>query len=86
MQSVQALSVARREYLRTLIDYNTAQFALYRALGWPGGSAASALHRGGGPSGVGQIEPPQAKRPQRRRHVMQTNAVQTAPAVSPPKS
>jgi len=35
MQSVQALSVARREYLRTLIDYNTAQFSLYRALGWP---------------------------------------------------
>ncbi|HVX63947.1 MAG TPA: TolC family protein [Pirellulales bacterium] len=86
MQSVQALSVARREYLRTLIDYNTAQFALYRALGWPGGSAASALHRGGGPSGVGQIEPPQAKRPERNRPVMQTKSVQTAPAVSPPKS
>ena len=35
MQSVQALSVARREYLRTLIEYNVAQFTLYRALGWP---------------------------------------------------
>ena len=38
LQSVQALAVARREYLRTLIDYNVAQFTLYRALGW---SAAS---------------------------------------------
>ncbi len=35
LQSVQALAVARREYLRTVIDYNLAQFALYRALGWP---------------------------------------------------
>ncbi|HET6879878.1 MAG TPA: TolC family protein [Pirellulales bacterium] len=36
MQAVQALAVARREYLRTLIDFNLAQFTLYRALGWPG--------------------------------------------------
>jgi hypothetical protein len=35
LQSVQALALARREYLRTIIDYNNAQFALYRALGWP---------------------------------------------------
>lgn len=35
LQSVQALAVARREYLRTVIDYNLAQFALHRALGWP---------------------------------------------------
>lgn len=35
LQSVQALALARREYLRTLIDYNLAQFSLYRALGWP---------------------------------------------------
>jgi outer membrane protein TolC len=35
MQAVQALAIARREYLRTLIDYNSAQFNLYRALGWP---------------------------------------------------
>ncbi len=35
LQSVQALAVARREYLRTVIDYNLAQFALYRAVGWP---------------------------------------------------
>ena len=35
LQSIQALAQARREYLRTVIDYNTAQFTLYRALGWP---------------------------------------------------
>jgi len=35
MQSVQALAVARREYLRTLVDYDLAQFGLFRALGWP---------------------------------------------------
>ncbi|MFH1265483.1 MAG: TolC family protein [Planctomycetota bacterium] len=35
LQSIQALSQARREYLRTLVDYNEAQFRLYRALGWP---------------------------------------------------
>jgi outer membrane protein TolC len=36
LQSVQALALARREYLRTVIDYNLAQFALHRALGWTG--------------------------------------------------
>lgn len=35
LQSVQALAVVRREYLRTIIDYNLAQFSLHRALGWP---------------------------------------------------
>lgn len=35
LQSVQALAVARREYLRTVTDYNLAQFSLHRALGWP---------------------------------------------------
>ncbi|HKD37917.1 MAG TPA: TolC family protein [Pirellulales bacterium] len=35
LQSVQALSLARREYLRTVIDYDAAQFALYRAIGSP---------------------------------------------------
>lgn len=35
LQSIAALAQARREYLRTIIDYNTAQFTLYRALGWP---------------------------------------------------
>ncbi|MBI3837928.1 MAG: TolC family protein [Planctomycetia bacterium] len=35
LQAIQALAQARREYLRTVIDYNAAQFALYRALGWP---------------------------------------------------
>jgi outer membrane protein TolC len=37
LQSIQALDAARREYLRTIVDYNTAQFRLHRALGWPVG-------------------------------------------------
>jgi outer membrane protein TolC len=35
LQSIQALDQARREYLRALVHYNTAQFRLQRALGWP---------------------------------------------------
>jgi outer membrane protein TolC len=35
LQSIQALDAARREYLRSVVDYNTAQFRLQRALGWP---------------------------------------------------
>ena len=35
LQSLAALDEARREYLRTLADYNEAQFRLQRALGWP---------------------------------------------------
>ena len=35
LQSIQALDQARREYLRSVIDYNSAQFSLLRALGWP---------------------------------------------------
>lgn len=35
LQSIQALAQARREYLRTLVDYDSAQFSLQRALGWP---------------------------------------------------
>ena len=35
LQSIRALDTIRREYLRTLIDYNEAQFRLNRALGWP---------------------------------------------------
>jgi outer membrane protein TolC len=35
LQSLQAMDQARREYLRTVIDFNLAQFALVRALGWP---------------------------------------------------
>jgi outer membrane protein TolC len=35
LQSIQALDAAQREYLRSVIDYNTAQFRLQRALGWP---------------------------------------------------
>ncbi|MBS0210291.1 MAG: TolC family protein [Planctomycetes bacterium] len=40
LQSNQALTGARREYLRAMIDYNLAQFALYRAIGWPAMPAA----------------------------------------------
>jgi outer membrane protein TolC len=35
LQSLQALDTANREYLRTVIEYNEAQFRLQRALGWP---------------------------------------------------
>lgn len=35
LQAIDALDQARREYLRTLVDYNEAQFRLHRALGWP---------------------------------------------------
>lgn len=35
LQSLRALDEARREYLRSLVDYNEAQFRLHRALGWP---------------------------------------------------
>lgn len=34
LQAIQALDSARREYLRVLVDYNEAQFRLYRAIGW----------------------------------------------------
>jgi outer membrane protein TolC len=34
LQSIQALAQARREYLRSVTDYNLSQFALHRALGW----------------------------------------------------
>lgn len=35
LQSIQALDAARRDYLRSVNDYNVAQFRLQRALGWP---------------------------------------------------
>jgi outer membrane protein TolC len=35
LQAIAALDDARREYLRTVVDYNAAQFRLQRALGWP---------------------------------------------------
>ncbi len=35
LQSVQALAQSRREYLRAVIEYNSAQCTLYRAIGWP---------------------------------------------------
>jgi outer membrane protein TolC len=34
LQSIQALAAARRAYLDAVIDYNTAQFELCRAIGW----------------------------------------------------
>jgi len=34
LQSAQALLQARREYLRSVTDYNVSQFTLQRALGW----------------------------------------------------
>lgn len=40
LQSIQALTQARREYLRAVLAYDEAQFRLHRAVGWPaeGGS------------------------------------------------
>jgi outer membrane protein TolC len=35
LQSIQALDQSRREYLRSVVEYNQAQFRLHRALGWP---------------------------------------------------
>ena len=35
MQSIQALSQARRDYLRAVSDFNAAQFQLQRAMGYP---------------------------------------------------
>jgi outer membrane protein TolC len=35
LQSIQALDQARRLYVRTVADYNRAQFRLHWALGWP---------------------------------------------------
>jgi len=35
LQAIQALAMARREYVRSVADYNQAQFSLQRSLGWP---------------------------------------------------
>jgi outer membrane protein TolC len=35
LQSLQALDQAQREYLRSVTDFNIAQFRLHHALGWP---------------------------------------------------
>jgi len=35
LQAIQALAMARREYVRAVADYNQAQFTLQRSLGWP---------------------------------------------------
>jgi outer membrane protein TolC len=46
LQAIQALGLARRDYLRTVIDYNIAQFQLLRAIG------------GGSPRFLGAAETP----------------------------
>jgi outer membrane protein TolC len=51
LQSTQALLQARREYLRSMTDYNSAQFTLQRALGWPVGGPE--LAQGGHHDGQG---------------------------------
>ncbi len=38
LQSLQALAQAKREYLRVLCDYNTAQLQLQRSVGWDHGA------------------------------------------------
>lgn len=35
LQSIQALESAQRSYLRSVVDYNNAQFRLQQAMGWP---------------------------------------------------
>ncbi|MBX3445030.1 MAG: TolC family protein [Planctomyces sp.] len=35
LQSIQALDQSQRQYVRSVADYNRAQFRLQRALGWP---------------------------------------------------
>jgi outer membrane protein TolC len=35
LQSIQALDSTQRQYVRTVADYNNAQFRLQRSLGWP---------------------------------------------------
>jgi outer membrane protein TolC len=35
LQSIQSLDAVRRDYLRSVMEYNQAQFRLQRALGWP---------------------------------------------------
>jgi len=47
LQSLQALDQSRREYLRSVTDYNVAQFRLHHALGWPADAAEAlpAKHR-----------------------------------------
>jgi outer membrane protein TolC len=43
IQSNQALALARSEHLRALSDYNSAQFQLYWAVGWPPRPADAAV-------------------------------------------
>ena len=43
LQSLQALDQSRREYLRSVTDYNVAQFRLHHALGWPADAAETVI-------------------------------------------
>ncbi len=44
LQSIQALSQAQREYVRTIIEYNQAQFQLFRAIGWTNFPTEESVH------------------------------------------
>ncbi len=35
LQSIQALSQAQREHVRAIVEFDQAQFQLFRAIGWP---------------------------------------------------
>ena len=56
--SLRLLARARSEYLRTILDYNQAQFQLYVALGKP---PADVLARPAGQTGERQFPPPQGQ-------------------------
>lgn len=45
LQSLQALATVRREYVRTVADFNAAQFQLQRAMGYPVDGAVSSSGR-----------------------------------------
>lgn len=45
LQSIQALSQAQREYVRAIIEYDQAQFQLFRAIGWPSSPAVEGVVR-----------------------------------------
>ncbi len=57
LQSIQALAQARREYLRTLVDYDSAQFTLYRAIGAPAGGAWQTKSSSPATTGLARLAP-----------------------------
>lgn len=44
LQSIQALTNAQKEYVRTVADHNNAQFTLHRSLGWPVNAVEQSLN------------------------------------------